>query len=365
VSKQQNKRVLYILFGKEASSFVRALVYKDEYRKREIHVNYFQVYSISLLRAIEYFKSFYPIQFVVRVLNKLYFLYRQFVLLKIVKKYDVIIAVKYVNSRLLERIKSLSNALLIYDFDDAVWLNLFFGNNEFSKIVTIADCITSDNSYLANYAALYNKYSCVLNGPCQIEKFIEYRNKSIKISESQNEKITIGWIGGPATLFYLYKIYDALEIIGQKYPDVILKLVGTGKERLLLPPFEKIKVITVSSYDQNEMISQIYSFDIGLYPLFLNELSLGRGSLKATVYMSGRVPVICSALGENVKIIQNGINGFLASSTEEWIEKLSLLIENAALRKEIGENGFNYAKANYSINSCLNNLFEIIRKTDQ
>lgn len=361
MSKLQNKRFLYVLLGTQPSSYVRALVYKEEFKERNIHVNFFKLNSKTLFRLINFFSSFYPAQFFFKILFKLHFLMRRYTLLKIVNKYDVIIAIKFIESDLLGQIKSKSKALLIYDFDDAVWLNMYYGEEEFSKKISIVDCVTSDNSYLANHASNYNKNSFVVNGPCQIEKFISCKN-STTITSKKDSKIILGWIGSPETLFYLYKIYDALELIGEEYPNVILKLVGTGKGRILVPPFEKIKVVTVPTYDQNEMIKQVYSFDIGLYPLFLNELSLGRGSLKATIYMSGEIPLICSRMGENINIIQNGINGFLASDTDEWVDKLSLLIENPILRKEMGENGFNFAEANYSITSCLNQCIDIVEK---
>ena len=131
----------------------------------------------------------------------------------------------------------------------------------------------------------------------------------------------------------------------------------------MIPPFEKIKVISIPSYDQAEMIKQVFSFDIGLYPLFLNELSLGRGSLKATIYMSGKIPVVCSDIGENLNIIKDKINGFLASDTDEWVKKLSCLIESPALRKEIGKKGFDFVETNYSTENCLNQLFKVISES--
>ena len=163
-------------------------------------------------------------------------------------------------------------------------------------------------------------------------------------------------------MFYLYKIYDVLEEIGDKYPNVILKLIGTGDNLLLLPPFEKIKIETVASYDQYQMIEQVYSFDIGLYPLFLNELSLGRGALKATIYMSGKIPFVASSIGEIKEFIHDGNNGFLANNNEEWINKLSLLIENPKLRKNMGTRGFNLVDKIYTIDSCMNQFINIIEQ---
>ena len=38
-------------------------------------------------------------------------------------------------------------------------------------------------------------------------------------------------------------------------------------------------------------------------------------------------------------IVQDGQNGLLATTTEEWVEKLSLLIENPEMRRRMGEAG--------------------------
>jgi glycosyltransferase involved in cell wall biosynthesis len=360
--KLQNKKFLYILYGDGPSSFVRSLVYKEEFKKRGIQVDYYTLNSTFFGRCIHYFTFFYPLQMMFRGLNKLYYKKQEYFLYKRAIKYDVIIAVKYIDSKLLKNIKRISKALLIYDFDDAVWLDMFYGEEEFSKKVSIADYVTSDNTYLASYASIYNKKSFVVNGPCQVEKFIINNNKR-PLPKKHDGAIVLGWIGSPSSIFYLYKIYDALELIGEKYSNVVLKIVGTGKEQMLIPPFEKIKVVSIPSYDQAEMIKQVFSFDVGLYPLFLNELSLGRGSLKATIYMSGRTPIVCSAIGENLNIIRDEINGFIASDTDEWVEKLSCLIESPALREEMGEKGFNFVKTNYSIENCLGQLLEVVSES--
>jgi glycosyltransferase involved in cell wall biosynthesis len=359
MSKQQNKKILYLLSGNEPSAFVRAKVYQEEYRKRGYKADYIQLKSNFLLRLMKKAKPLLLLKLLFELLVKLNFLIKQYFLLKHVADYDVIIAIKFVKSKLLGQIKAKSQAMLIFDFDDSIWLKGFDGEDEFSRKISIVDYVTSDNSYLANYASKYNKNSFIVNGPCQIEKFIHYKN-SEKPNIKLENKVILGWVGSPHTLFYLYHIYEALELIGQKYPNVVLKLIGTGKDRVLIPPFEKIKVETIPFYDQKEMIRQVHSLDIGLYPLFLNELSLGRGSLKATIYMSGSVPSVCSGFGENNRIIENGKNGFLANNTEEWIEKLSCLIENPELRNTVGENGFQYAKGNYSIESCFNQLMHVI-----
>jgi glycosyltransferase involved in cell wall biosynthesis len=105
------------------------------------------------------------------------------------------------------------------------------------------------------------------------------------------------------------------------------------------------------------MIQYVNTFDIGIYPLFKNQLSLGRGSLKAIIYMSAKVPVVASAIGgENENIIIDGENGFLAATNEEWFAALESLICDSKLRDKIGKEGYQNVKTRYSVESCFNQL---------
>ncbi|MFN8254523.1 MAG: glycosyltransferase family 4 protein [Bacteroidales bacterium] len=355
VSQLKNKKILYILSGNEPSGFVRARIFKDELKQRGARVDYLQLKSDILIEAMFKSKPLLLLKLLFELLLQVNYNLQKYRLLKFVHKYDVVVAVKYVKSQLLSEIKSKSKALLIYDFDDSVWLRDFDGEEEFQRKIKTADCITSGNDYLARKAAQYNQNSFVVRAPSQIESFVEYY-KETKIGAKSEKEIIIGWIGSASTLFSLYKVYDALEFIGSKYPNVVLKLLGTGKDRKAVPRFEKIKVITVPEYDQNEMIHHVSTFDIGVYPLFLSELSMGRGPLKATIYQAGKVPLICSGYIENNRFLEEKITGFFADETAEWIDKISFLVENPDARKQIGINGFNYALRNFSIENSVNQI---------
>ncbi|MGY3494956.1 glycosyltransferase [Bradyrhizobium sp. USDA 4502] len=50
-----------------------------------------------------------------------------------------------------------------------------------------------------------------------------------------------------------------------------------------------------------------------------------------------KVPSVCSALDPYANVIDDEKNGFLASSTQDWIRHLSALVQSKTLRNEIGE----------------------------
>ena len=72
-------------------------------------------------------------------------------------------------------------------------------------------------------------------------------------------------------------------------------------------------------------------------------------------------PVICSPVGVNTDIIQDGENGYIADSEDEWVEKLGALIRSAELRKRIGLAGRATVEARYSAAVQAPRVFEVFQ----
>ena len=81
-------------------------------------------------------------------------------------------------------------------------------------------------------------------------------------------------------------------------------------------------------------VSLFNTCDVGVYPLTDDEWSKGKCGFKAIQFMSCGVPVVAAAVGVNREIIQDGVNGFLASSDDEWVAKVGRLLENPELISE-------------------------------
>ena len=72
------------------------------------------------------------------------------------------------------------------------------------------------------------------------------------------------------------------------------------------------------------------------------------------------ISCVCSRVGVNKEIISDGLNGFLADKEEEWIKKLSLLIEDNVLRKRIAMAGRKTVEQRYSLNMNVSKFLEVI-----
>ena len=102
-------------------------------------------------------------------------------------------------------------------------------------------------------------------------------------------------------------------------------------------------------WDENTEVEEISKFDIGIMPLPDNPWERGKCGFKLIQYLSCNVPVIGSPVGVNKDIIINGVNGFQANSTDEWIKYIRLLKNDKELMLKMGRNGRRFVDMKYSL----------------
>ncbi|MFZ2491602.1 MAG: glycosyltransferase family 4 protein [Thermoanaerobaculia bacterium] len=260
-------------------------------------------------------------------------------------KSDVVYLVKVTALGFIERLRAATRARIVMDVVDAVWLDDDRrGEEEFRRTLSIVDAVTTDNALTAAYVRACNPECYVVPDTPPLDVFDSRRGSVVRPSSD----IVIGWIGTASTLYNLYEIWEALEIIGRRNPKVSLRLVGTGYDRALRPPFERIRYSILPTYDQHTMVDEILTMDIGLFPLQRVERCEVRGVLKAALYMSGEAAVVASPVGQVPEVIRHGQNGMLASSREEWVDHLQTLIDDEPLRRQLAENALTTVRERFT-----------------
>lgn len=358
-----SKKILVILEAGDAmpSGVVRGLIYKQLFRVNGYDVRFINRLSPKLINlsnncAYNYklLSPFFNLFF--KIVIYLYSKITERYIFFISKKYTSVYLSKIVKYDFMMHLKKSSNARLILDFGDSVWLN-GKDSDKFHKILQLVDAVSTDNELTAEYVKKYNHNCVVIPDHPQIEIFDD---KRFLVKKNNNECLKIGWIGSPSTAFNLFLIFEELEQIFLNNFNLHLRLVGTGNDKSLLPPFEKVKYSVKPFYSQNEMIEEVLDFDIGLFPLYNIENSVVRGILKATIYMSAGVPFIASPIGQIKDFIKDGENGMLAKNKFEWIEKLELLIRNTEIRNRLASNGLETIRKDFSLEKNFRKLISVI-----
>jgi glycosyltransferase involved in cell wall biosynthesis len=101
--------------------------------------------------------------------------------------------------------------------------------------------------------------------------------------------------------------------------------------------------------------------DVGVYPLADDEWSMGKCGFKAIQFMACGVPVVAAAVGVNRDIIQDGVNGFLASTEDEWVAKIGRLLSDPELRKRFRDAGRRTVEQHYSLQTNAPLLAGVLR----
>jgi glycosyltransferase involved in cell wall biosynthesis len=230
-----------------------------------------------------------------------------------------------------------SKAKVIFDFDDSIWMqNVSDANKKFSflkdasktsKIIALSDMIFAGNQYLADYAKPFNPNIRIVPTTIDTE---EYQRMTLP----QDDKVCIGWSGSITTIQHFKFAVTALLKVKQKYGNRIkIKVIGDANYKN-----DELDVISMNWSKQDEL-KDLSSFDIGIMPLPDDEWAKGKCGLKGLQYMALEIPTIMSPVGVNSQIIQSGVNGYLATTDEDYVTAISTLIDNEILRKKIGAEG--------------------------
>lgn len=161
-----------------------------------------------------------------------------------------------------------------------------------------------------------------------------------------SKPIRVGWTGSSSHIVDIDIIGPVLKEILTKYPsvryvhystDVILEHLLT---KYKLPP-DQIDFMPPVSFNSHP--SNMIHFDIGLAPLDSNEFNRAKSDLKLKEYSAVGVPFVASKLAPYHRYTDQGMDGFTCTNNREWVEAVSLLIEDTQKRKDMAD--YAYTKA--------------------
>lgn len=264
--------------------------------------------------------------------------------------------------RWLEKVIRILSRRIIFDIDDAVYLNpdtslpkflsFFEDRKQVEKIMKLSDMVVVGNNNLEKYARKFNKKVVVLPTPVDTQIF----KPSQQILEK--DKITVGWIGSKSTNKYVNFLIPVLNKLNERI-NLEFLLCSNSIDDILIDKLNiKVNFLPWSFENEKTFFQKI---DIGVMPLPDNEWERCKCGLKLLQYMASGIPSVASPVGINKEIIKDGENGFLAKDEKEWIDKLFKVCMSDEIRKKFAKNGRKTVEEKYSVNALFPAFLKIIK----
>lgn len=263
---------------------------------------------------------------------------------------------------LAERALGRAAGRLIFDFDDAIYmpslayrnpLDRFRDFDKPRKLIAMASRVVVGSDYLRDYALRFARTpDHVAVVPTVVDTTVYCPRPAPKASP----EVTIGWIGTPRGSGYLLDLLEPIRALSREFPQVAFRFVGAE-------PFATQGLpITFKTWRLDDELADLQSFDIGIMPLTDDEETRGKCGFKLIQYMSVGIPVLCSPVGANRTIVEEGVNGYFASTPEQWLAGLRRLVGDAGTRERLGQRGRGIAQARYSREAVAPRLLSILRE---
>jgi glycosyltransferase involved in cell wall biosynthesis len=236
----------------------------------------------------------------------------------------------------LERLVSRGTPMVL-DLDDAIFHNYDrhpsalvrrLYSDKIDQVMRSAALVTAGNEYLAERATAAGARRVeILPTVIDLDRY----GSAKRPVQNGPGPFRICWIGSPATIGYLQSLSQALAFLAREMP-ICLRLIGATLE---LPG---VPIETVAWAESTE-VQAIAECDVGLMPLPDSPWERGKCGYKLIQYSACGLPVVASPVGANVRIVQPGVSGFLATNSIEWANALRALAGDAAMRQRMGDAG--------------------------
>jgi len=286
---------------------------------------------------------------------------RRFEAVKKARDFDLVYILRetaLLGPAIFERLVHKTGVPFVFDFDDAIFVSYRSPSNGYlsylkfagktKTVCRLAAHVMVGNPYLAEYARQFNKNVTVI--PTTIDTGV-YK---VPPAKTDNGPLIIGWTGSHSTVQHLDTLRGALKKLAAR-ENFRLRVIGT-------PVYECAPVdVEAMRWRAKTEVDDLRPIDIGVMPLPEDKWSKGKCGAKALQFMGMGIPTVCSPVGVNTDIIQDEQNGFLASTEDEWVEKLTRLLRSAELRRRLGQAGRLTVEEKYSAISQAPRVYEIFK----
>ena len=254
---------------------------------------------------------------------------------------------------------------VVFDIDDLIWE--IQGDNAAYSVyapqsegrATITDIIargcsyiTCTNQFLKNGIVQYTGKTH--NDIKVLPNYIDLDLYTWWQKAKENYEVKIGYFGSSSHFNDLVNpgfVAGITRLMGE-YPQVRFYTIGAMIQELK-KKFGSRYTTGFGDHDLYKWVKMmpllLQDVDIFVAPLMDITYARGKSSIKYLEYSSTKIPGVYQNIRQYKEIIDDGENGFLASTDYDWYSKLKALATSVKLRRTMGEKAYQTVKKGWTI----------------
>ena len=271
------------------------------------------------------------------------------------------------------------NKKIVMDFDDNLWgilpdntaYQVYKKESEGIKVITSiakeVDYITCTNSYLKNAIAhnTLKQHELIKVFP----NYIDFDLYKYRPRFKDTQQVQLVHFGSSSHFDSLQseEFNKGIDRILKEYPNVVFKTVGAFipkyKLRWGARYFHAFGDTDVYKWIKGRFPDVMKETDIIVAPLTENLYNRCKSSIKFIEASSAKKPGVWQGIRQYQEAVDDGKNGFLASTSREWYESIKKLVDDKELRREMGKNAFKTVKEQWQVKDNLDQYGQFFKET--
>ena len=237
-----------------------------------------------------------------------------------------------VGPAMLERLVARRSPPLVFDLDDPTfvpyrspasgWFSLLKFSRKTNRLFRLADSVIAANRLIGEYAEKYNSSVTVIPNAVDVDRY--------RPADKPADGFRLVWTGSQSTTTNLSPIAGPLARLQRDRPGTLVRVVCDVPVEL--PGVD----VNMRPFSPETQVSDLQDCHVGLVPVADTAWNRLKAFFKVVQYMAVGLPVVGRRIGTNPDVIDDGVNGFLVESSEEWYQQLRLLADDPALRARMG-----------------------------
>lgn len=230
---------------------------------------------------------------------------------------------------------------VVWDFDDDIFENKEVSPAESEILFSKSNVITVTHDRLKNLLPVPQREKVRLIPTTDGDVHVSLQEMNQGRYILYHEEIRMVWVASSSSLPFLEHIVVTLD----NAASVVKRRLG---KRLTLHVVCNMPLCTHTTiqylniefvkWSRDVALKELERAHIGIMPLDDTRFARGKGSFKIIQYMAAGLPSIASAVGFNNDVVVDKQTGFLASSTNDWIEGIIRLSEDFAYWSAVSQN---------------------------